>query len=510
MKEALLEERAVNPLREGLRLARTPDPCAMVIFGATGDLTRKKLMPALYSLALQRVLPLSFRVVGTARGSYTDEEYRALMRAAVGENARTQPLNDEVWRSFAEGLAYISLGESDGYVKLGERLADLDRDAGTSGNRLFYLATPPTAYADAVAALGRHGIARASGWSRVVIEKPFGRDLASARALSLAVYQVFHEPEIFRIDHYLGKETVQNILVLRFANGIFEPTWNRRYVDHVQITVAETVGVAGREDYYDKAGAVRDIAQNHLLQLLTLVGMEPPVAFDADAVRDEKVKVLRGVRRFTPDDAARGVVRGQYGSGYIEGHRVAAYREEQGIPPSSTAETYVAMRLFVDNWRWEGVPFYLRTGKRLPKRATEISVQFRRAPHQLFGEEGSALEPNLLVLRIQPDEGISLRFGAKVPVQGLRLRAVTMDFAYGAAFAEAPDAYETLLLDALRGEATLFTRRDEVEEQWKIVQPVLDAFAAARDAIPIYEAGSWGPRAADELIERDGRAWRRP
>ncbi len=507
-----LRERVQNPLREGLRLARTPDPCAMVILGATGDLARKKLMPALYNLALQRLLPASFQVMGVARGKLDEAEFRATTRRAVDEHSRTRPVNEEVWRSFEEALSFVSIGEMDGYGRLRERLAEVDRGAGTSGNRLFYLALPPTAYAETVEDLGQSGVARsAQGWSRIVIEKPFGRDLASARELSMAVYRIFHEPEIFRIDHYLGKETVQNILVLRFANGIFEPTWNRRYVDHVQITVAESIGIGGREDYYENAGAVRDIVQNHLLQLLTLVTMEPPISFDADAVRDEKVKVLRAVRRLASDGVARALVRGQYAAGYVDGKPVAAYREEKSVPPDSSTETYVALKLFVDNWRWEDVPFYLRTGKRLPKRATEISVQYRRAPHQLFGAEGRSLEPNLLVLRIQPDEGISLRFGAKVPVQGLRLRTVNMDFAYGASFVvDAPDAYETLLLDALRGEATLFTRRDEVEEQWQIVEPILEAFAQSRADMPLYESGSWGPQQADELIAADGRTWRRP
>ena len=508
-----LRERVENPLREGLRLARTPDPCAMVIFGATGDLTKKKLMPALYNLALQRLLPVSFQIVGTARGSATDVQFRAVMRAAVEEHSRTRPINDEVWRSFAEQLSYVSLGEGDGYVALRDRLAQLDASAGTSGNRLFYLAIPPPAYATTVEDLGTYGVVRGGtgGWSRIVIEKPFGRDLASAHQLSMALYRVFHEPEIFRIDHYLGKETVQNLLVLRFANAIFEPVWNRQYVDHVQIAVAESLGIAGREGYYQDAGATRDILQNHLLQLLTFVAMEPPVSFDADAVRNEKVKVLRAVRPYAVSDVPRAVARGQYAPGFIEGRPVVGYRDERGIPRDSRTETFVAVRLFVDNWRWEGIPFYLRTGKRMPKRATEIAIQFRRAPHQLFGDEGRALEPNLLAVRIQPDEGITLRFAAKVPVQGLRLRTVNMDFSYGASFiAEAPDAYETLLVDALRGEATLFTRRDEVEEQWRIVEPILEAFATSIADVPTYEAGSWGPLEAERLIEVDGRSWRHP
>ena len=507
-----LQERVENPLREGLRLARTPDPCAMVIFGATGDLTRKKLMPALYNLALQRLLPVSFQVVGAARAPVSDAQFRQTMREAVQQFSRARPINDEVWRSFADRLSYVSLGEGDGYVALREHLARLDAGAGTSGNRLFYLAIPPPAYIPTVEDLGTSDIVRSRrGWSRIVIEKPFGHDLESAQRLSMALYKVLHEPEIFRIDHYLGKETVQNILVLRFANGIFEPIWNRQYVDHVQITVAESLGIEGREGYYQDAGATRDILQNHLLQLLTFIGMEPPVSFDADSVRNEKVKVLRAVRRYSVEEATRAVARGQYAAGYSEGKPVVGYREEKGIPPDSKTETYVALRTFIDSWRWEGIPFYLRTGKRLPKRATEIAIQFRRAPHQLFGGEGRALEPNLLAVRIQPDEGITLRFAAKVPVQGLRLRTVNMDFSYGTSFvAEAPDAYETLLLDAFRGEATLFTRRDEVEEQWRIVDPILEAFSQSRADVPLYEAGSWGPLGADQLITTDGRTWRRP
>ncbi len=513
MTRAPVAERAVNPLREGLRLARTPDPCAMVIFGASGDLTTKKLMPAIYNLALQRVLPASFQVVGTARGAWSDAEFRAQMRDAVHQNSRTQPTNEEVWRSFEQQLSFVSVRDAKGYTHLRERLASLDREAGTSGNRLFYLAIPPAAYARTVGELGEHRVARAAngGWSRIVIEKPFGRDLATARALTEAVHEVFAEHEVFRIDHYLGKETVQNLLVLRFANGIFEPTWNRQYVDHVQITVAESGGIEGRADYYETAGAARDILQNHLMQLLTLTTMEPPVAFDADAVRDEKVKVLRAIRRVPPEDADRVVVRGQYGAGFIEGKPVHGYREEEAIPNDSTTETFVALKLYVDNWRWEGTPFYLRTGKRLPKRATEIAIEYRRAPHQLFGSEGERLDANVLVVRIQPDEGISLKFGAKVPVQGLRIRPVNMDFGYGASFiVDAPDAYETLLLDALRGEATLFTRRDEVEEQWKIVDPIIEGWQNHMTSFSDYAAGSWGPPEADALMAVDGRSWRHP
>jgi glucose-6-phosphate 1-dehydrogenase len=391
-------------------------------------------------------------------------------------------------------------------------VAQLDRDLGIDGDRLFYLATPPEAYVPIVRSIGRHELRGSGGWARIVIEKPFGHDLASATALSQELHAVFAEDEIFRIDHYLGKETVQNVLVLRFANSIFEPVWDRRYVDHVQITVAETLGIGERTEYYDKAGAMRDVVQNHLLQLLALVAMEPPVAFDANAVRDEKVKVLRAIRHVREDEVAERAVRGQYARGFIEGDAVRGYHDEPGIAPESRTDTFVGLKLVVDNWRWEGTPFYLRHGKRLPKRATEIAIQFRTVPHQLFSEGArEGLEPNTLVIRIQPEEGISLKFGAKVPVQGLRIRSVAMDFVYGASFLiDAPDAYETLILDALRGDATLFTRQDEVEEQWKLVDPILAAWRESPTGPPSYPAGTWGPPEADLFIAKDGRRWRQP
>ena len=501
----------VNPLRAGMRLARMPEPAVMVIFGGTGDLTSRKLMPALYDVTRQRSLPPAFAVVAVGRHTMSDTEYREQMREAVSAHSRSRPIDEDVWRSFADRLFYVSVHTDEGYDDLRRRLARFDADMGTAGDRLFYLATPPSQYTSIVASLGRHDLVRNNGgWSRIVVEKPFGRDLASARALSAALHEVFDENEIFRIDHYLGKETVQNILVLRFANSIFEPVWDRRYVDHVQITVAETLGVEERAGYYDTAGAMRDVVQNHLLQLLALVAMEPPAAFDANAVRDEKVKVLRAIRPIREDETADRAVRGQYGPGFIEGVAVPGYHDEQGIPPESQTETFVGLKLFVDNWRWEGTPFYLRHGKRLPKRATEIAIQFRSVPHQLFSEGArEGLEPNTLVMRIQPEEGISLKFGAKVPVQGIRIRSVAMDFVYGASFlVDAPDAYETLILDALRGDATLFTRQDEVDEQWKLVDPVLAQWA--RGTAPQYAAGTWGPVDADLFIERDGRRWRQP
>ena len=359
-------------------------------------------------------------------------------------------------------------------------------------------------------AIGEHRLRGDTGWARIVVEKPFGRNRDSARELTEVIYTVFREDEVFRIDHYLGKETVQNILVMRFANAIFEPIWNRQYVDHVQITVAETIGVEERAGYYEQTGAMRDIVQNHLLQLVALVSMEPPVAFDDKAVRDEKVKVLRALRPISGDEVDRSAVRGQYTRGFIEGVPVPGYREEHGVAPESHTETYVALKCWVDNWRWEGTPFYIRTGKRLPTRSTEIAIQFRLAPHQLFSREALAgLEPNTLVLQIQPDEGVSLKFGAKVPVQGIRIRSVNMDFDYGASFmVDAPDAYETLVLDALRGDATLFTRRDEVDQQWAFVDPILQTWSPERKPFP-YEAGTWGPLEADDLIQRDGRQWRK-
>ena len=502
---------SANPLREGLRLARVPQPATLVLFGGSGDLAHRKLLPALYNLALQRLLPASFAVVGAARSATDEGAFRAELHEAVSKFSRTRPINEEVWDAFAQNIHFVATPDEAGYDELARMLAKVDAEAGTNGNRLFYLATPPQAYAPIIRAIGKHGL-RGPGSSRIVVEKPFGRDLASAMELTGIVHEVFREDEVFRIDHYLGKETVQNILVLRFANGIFEPIWNRQYVDHVQITVAESLGVEERADYYDHAGAMRDIVQNHLLQLLALVAMEPPAAFDDRAVRDEKVKVLRALRPISEREVGARTVRGQYAGGYIEGATVPTYRQEHGVAAESSTETFVAVRCFVDNWRWEGIPFYIRTGKRLPKRSTEIAIRFRVAPHRIFNRDSSeGIDANELVLRIQPDEGISLTFGAKVPVQGFRIRTVNMDFVYGAAFMlDAPDAYETLILDALRGDATLFTRRDEVEQQWAFVDPILDAWGRGVPALSSYPSGSWGPGEAETLIERDGRAWRKP
>ena len=500
-----------NPLRAGPRIGRTPQPAALVMFGGTGDLAARKIVPALYNLALQRLLPAAFAVVGAARATLTDEQFRESLHADLVQYSRTKPINEDVWRSFAEHVHYVSTKDGEGYETLRHTLANLDVQLGTNGNRLFYLATPPSAYEPIVDMIKEHRLTENVN-ARVVVEKPFGHDLESASALSHKLQGVFTEDEIFRIDHYLGKETVQNILVLRFANGIFEPVWNRQYVDHVQITVAESLGIEERAPYYEHAGALRDIVQNHLLQLLALVGMEPPVSFDSKAVRDEKLKVLRAIRPISERDVEANVVRGQYGAGFIDGSPARAYREEDGVSSASATESFVAIRAFIDNWRWEGTPFYLRTGKRLPKRTTEIAIQFRAAPHQVFSREAAeGMEPNALVLRIQPDEGISLKFGAKVPVQGIRIRSVNMDFVYGASFmVDAPDAYETLILDALRGDATLFTRQDEVEQQWRFVDPIARTWSVGQADLPAYPSGSWGPTEADLLIARDGRSWRKP
>ena len=495
-----------NPLMEGLKLRRAPDPCALVIFGASGDLTKRKLFPALYSLALRKLLPSRFGVVGAARTEETDDEFRERMKAGVQEFGR-DPFNQETWDWLAERMRYVALDFADetGQLEIVKVLNELDDKQGTSGNRLYYLAVPPSAIATIVKEVGEHR--STDGWTRLIVEKPFGRDLESAKALNAELLENFNESEIFRIDHYLGKETVQNLLALRFANGIFEPIWNRQFVDHVQITVAESIGIEGRAAFYEQAGAIRDVFQNHMLQLVALTAMEPPIDFTADSVRNEKVKVLRAMHTPGP----KHVVRGQYGRGYVEGEEVPAYREEPGVDPNSLTETYVSAKLYVDNWRWADTPFYVRAGKRLARRETTIAIEFKRAPHPPFEDVGEGdLQPNVLVCHIQPDEGVSLEFAAKVPGQGLTLRTVHMDFLYGGAFRTGiPEAYERLILDCLLGDATLFTRADEVEEQWSLVDTIVAFWKRDRPAFPNYEAGTWGPSGADDLMRRDGRAWRR-
>jgi glucose-6-phosphate 1-dehydrogenase len=496
-----------NPLLEGLLLRRTPDPCALVIFGASGDLTHKKLIPALYALAFRRLLPDKFAVVGVARSEGDDDQFRADMRDAVQKHARDE-FREEVWDALAANMRYVAtdFADPEGEDRIAEVLTGLDQEVGTGGNRLYYLAVPPAAFETIVRELGKRR--SAEGWTRLIVEKPFGHDLESARELSSMLTEYFAEEEIFRIDHYLGKETVQNMLALRFANGIFEPIWNRQFIDHVQITVAESIGIEGRAGYYEASGAIRDIFQNHLLQLVALTAMEPPIDFDAESVRNEKVKVLKAIHTPGP----KNVVRGQYGRGFVEGEEVPGYREEQGVAPDSLTETFVAAKLYVDNWRWADTPFYVRMGKRLARRETTIAIEFKRAPHPPFEEtaaETGGLQPNVLLIHIQPDEGVSLAIGAKVPGQGMTIRTVHMDFLYGGAFRTGmPEAYERLILDCMLGDGTLFTRADEVEEQWLLVDAITAPWQRDHPHFPNYPAGSWGPPSSDDLLRRDHRNWR--
>ncbi len=505
-----------NPLRASLPRARVPDPCAIVLFGATGDLTHRKLAPALYRLAVEGQLPAEYAVVGFARRDWDDARFRQELHQTLQQDG--EPEFAQTWKPFADHILF-SAGTFDdpaAYDRLRQTLERADAELGTRGNRLYYLAAAPEFFAPIVEHLGKGNLiypAHQEGpWSRVVVEKPFGHDLASARTLNRQLSDVLDESQIYRIDHYLGKETVQNILALRFANTIYEPVWNRRHVDSVQITVAEEVGMAGgRGDYYDTSGASRDMVQNHMMQLLCLVAMEPPVTLDADAVRNEKVKVLQALPHWSPEEVTRNVVKGQYGPGSVRGQEVKGYRDEEGVAPDSKTDTFVAIRLTLETWRWAGVPFYLRTGKRLPKRATEIAIQFKKPPTMLFEpqEEGHGVA-NQLVLRIQPNEGASLAFHAKVPGSRRRLQEVRMDFRYGTSFAAPPpEAYERLLLDVMLGDPTLFTRTDEVDSAWRFVTPILDAWHQLGTEPASYPAGSWGPEAADALLARDGARWRR-
>jgi len=500
----------------------SPGPFTLVIFGASGDLARRKLVPALYDLHRDGRLAPGFAVLGYARRPMTDEAFRRDLREAAARFSRGGPPDEKSWDAFARRLAYVSGAYDDvrALRAVGERLR---REAGVEGrpaHALFYLATPPSAFAPIGGALGASGLSRPEGrgapWARVIVEKPFGRDLAGARALNAALLAAFAEDQVFRIDHYLGKEAVQNILVLRFANSVFEPLWNQKYVDHVQITVSETVGVEGRGATYEQAGALRDMVQNHLMHLVSLVAMEPPLALEAGAVRDEKVKVLRSLRPLRCEDVPGAVVRARYAAGSVHGEAARGYLEEPGVPPGSATETYVAMRLFIDNWRWAGVPFYLRTGKRMPVRVSEVSVHFKPVPQVLFGAPpGRGPPPNVLAIRIQPNEGVSMRFEVKVPGPAMRLEPFQMDFGYADAFdRRTPDAYERLLLDAALGDSTLFTRGDEVEAAWAFVDPVLEGCRSGPGAaVAEYAAGSWGPPEADALLAADGREWvlvRRP
>jgi glucose-6-phosphate 1-dehydrogenase len=510
-----------NPLRRGLFAERTGEACAVVIFGASGDLTRRKLMPALYNLAVSRSLPAGSAVVGVARREKPDHAFRKEMADAVAQFSRRKPIDSSIWSDFERRMSYVqgSFEDPATYARLKSHLEALDVEHGTSGSRLFYLAVPPAEHGVIVRGLREADLvrpprpeARGGPFTRVVFEKPFGHDLESAVELNEAIASVFDESQVFRIDHYLGKETVQNLLVFRFANSLWEPLWNREHIDHVQITVAEDIGVEGRGRFYEQTGVTRDIVENHLMQLLCLTAMEPPISLSADSVRSEKVKVLKALRPMERQSVQTSVVRGQYARGFVRADEVPAYREEPGVAPDSRIETFLAMRVFVDNWRWGGVPFYVRAGKRLARRVTEISIEFNKVPHSLFRAPDGGITPNVLSMRIQPDEGIALRFISKEPGQHTILRDVAMDFRYGSSFgSNTPEAYERLLLDAMRGDATLFTRRDEVEGQWKYIDSLFDAWSAEGNAPPpLYTAGSWGPDASDDLLARDRRRWRKP
>ena len=493
----------------------TADSCTVILFGASGDLAKRKVIPAMYDLAQYNSLGACYAIIGFARTPMTDETFRNNVGEAAKTISEVGPIDPQKWSDFAANLSYTAgdYSDPDSYVRLLERLAELEAAKKLCGNRLFYLSTPPEVYPDIVEQLGRAGLARPNkpnSWVRIIIEKPFGRDLASAKQLNKIVLNVFEEKQIYRIDHYLGKDTVQNLLVLRFGNGIFEPLWNRNYVDQVQITASETLGVERRGGFYETAGALRDMIQSHVLQLTSLVAVEPPASFDATAVRNEKLKVLQSIRPFNLEMVAQWVVRGQYAPGKIADKSLPGYREEQGVKPDSRTETFVAMRLLVDNWRWAGVPFYLRTGKRLARRSTEIMIQFKRAPHIVFRER--EVEPNRLVLNIQPEEGVSVSFGAKRPGTEMSIGNVTMNFSYKEGFGGATrSAYATLLNDCLRGDATLFDRGDSVEAAWSLVDPILDVWSAAKTAgVPAYPSGTWGPKESDQLLERDGRQWYNP
>jgi len=502
-----------NPFDDPLRFDRRVPECAVVILGANGDLTKRKLIPALYRLAYDRRLSAGFAVVGISRTPLSDEQFRDKMQEAVRSFSEDTEFAPDVWNDFARGLFYVAGDVNDPglYSRLAAKLTEIEQSRNTGGNVLFYLSTQPSQYATAALGLGGAQLGQGRGWRRLVVEKPFGHDLASARALSDGLHKVFSESQVYRIDHYLGKETVQNILAFRFGNGIFEPLWNRRYVNHVQITAAESIGVEGRGAYYQEAGALADMIQNHLLQVMATIAMEPSASFRADSVRDERSKLLRSIRPMTPDEIRADSVAGQYGPARIGGADLAGFRQEPGVDPQSQTNTYAAVTLFVDNWRWAGVPFYVRSGKRLPKRVTEIAIQFNAAPLALFNGAGSDTGPNLLIVRIQPEEGISLKFLSKRPGAGMNLRPVSMDFNYGSSFGErSPSAYETLLLDALIGDATLYTRQDMVEASWAVVEPIQNVWRESPHSFPNYAAGSWGPASADAMLARRGQVWRKP
>src|SRR5579864_5810286 len=504
----------VNPL-EKLSLEPLPsgDSCLLVIFGASGDLTHRKLVPGLYNLACAGCMNPQFEVLGVGRTAMSSETFREKMREAVGNSSDARGFNESGWHEFENRLHYLvgDVNDEQFYSRLRDRMEAMER-AGSSPNRLFYVSTPASVAGPIIEGLARAGLNRRDqGWTRIILEKPFGHDLESARKLNEVIHKAFVEQDVYRIDHYLGKETVQNILVFRFGNSLFEPVWNRNYVDYVEITAAETVGIENRASFYEETGALRDMVANHMLQLVALTAMEPPIAFDADAVREQKVQVFRSIRPMSVEEVARRTVRGQYGPGEINDCVVPGYRQEPGIRENSSTETYVALEFYIDNWRWAGVPFFVRTGKRLARRMTEISVHFKRTPQALFARTpDEEIDPNVITLGIQPDEGIAVKFGAKRPAAQMQMAPVQAEFCYRTAFGAAtPEAYTTLLLDAMRGDATLFTRRDEVEAEWRIITPIEDAWQQLPvPNFPNYAAGGEGPAAANELVERNGHYWR--
>lgn len=510
-------EKRVNPLEEEGPRSKIADPCILVIFGATGDLTARKLVPALYNLAREGQLSTHFACVAFARRPKTSEGFRQEMLEAVGKFSRVQPVEENLWNSFANQIHYhpSDFDQDEGYEKLKKLCEDLDRKLGTKGNRVFYLSTQPKYFPDIIARLKKHGLIYEPGdskerFSRVIIEKPFGHDYKSALELQQFIRTHLDESQIYRIDHYLGKETVQNLLVFRFANSLFESFWNNHYIDHVQITVSEEIGIGTRGAFFEEAGILRDIVQNHMMQLLSLVAMEPPSSLDGNSIRDEKVKVASAIRPIDLQNFSKYVVRGQYGPGFINGEKVAGYREEPHVNPRSVVETYAALELYIDNWRWAGVPFYLRAGKRLPKRTTEIAILFKEIPQILFSQGGKKQEPNALVMRIQPNEGISLKINSKVPGTGSPIQPVKMDFNYSSYFGlSPPEAYERLICDCMLGDGTLFARGDEVLTSWRLLTPILERFQETPPSdFPNYASGTWGPEAADKLLAKEGRTWR--
>jgi len=514
----MLTPNFTNPLEDRTNTVRLPSPCIMVIFGATGDLTSRKLVPALYNLAYDNQLPAHFACVGFARRDKSNDQFREEMRSAIDSFSRNKPIDPNLWSTFREQIYYhrSEFHDDEGYISLRQFLQDLDRKYDTKGNRVFYLSTPPSYFPIIIEKLHQHQLIypfvsnEHEPWSRTILEKPFGQDLGTAIELQNYISKFLHEEQTYRIDHYLGKETVQNLLVLRFANQMFESTWNNRYIDHIQITVSEEIGIGTRGHFFEEAGMLRDIVQNHMMQLLSLVAMDPPANLSAHAIHDEKVKVLQSIRPIPHADVDKYVIRGQYGRGFVNGAAVCGYREEKDVSPTSSVETFVALELYIDNWRWSGVPFYLRAGKRLPKRTTEIAIEYRPVPSgYLFQTSLSTVEPNVLVIRIQPDEGISFKMNCKVPGLSGSLQPVKMDFRYSSYFGlTPPEAYERLICDCMSGDNTLFARADELLASWKLLTPILEQWSKETIAFPNYQSGSWGPASAESLLERNGKRWR--